>query len=244
MKFMAFVGTEGAMAPESVEEMNRDWPAYEEVLAKREGLRLGRELRVRDEGVCTVRMRDGEALISDGPFAETKEYVAGIDIFEASGWDDAIELESLSPVARFLPFEIRPLPERFQLGMGVAAFRDRDDSAGLPYLLIVWADPDTRGDSADTGADADCKDWRERVEAMGAFVLGGSLSQPSEAKTLRLPARDQPITDGPFIRTPAFISGIEVIRSPSLPAAAELAATHPQARIHALEVRPFYSQAA
>ena len=242
MKFMAFVGTEGHMPREAVEEMNRDWPAYQAVLDEREGLRLGRELRVQDEGVSTVRVRDGQALISDGPFAETKEYVAGIDIFEARDWDDAIELESLSPVARFLPFEIRPLPDGFRLGTEVAAFRDCDDATGLPHMLMVWAEPADGDTSGET--EADCDDWRTRLEATGAFVLGGALSDPRDARTLRLSAADQRLSDGPFIPTTAFISGIEVVRSASLAAAAELAATHPQASSHAIEVRPFYSEAA
>jgi hypothetical protein len=239
MKFMAFVGTAGPMPSEDVEEMNRGWPAYEEVLAARSGLRLGRELRVQDEGVRTVQVRAGAPLITDGPFAETKEYVAGLDVFEASGWEDAIELESLSPVARFLPFEIRVLPGGFRLGPWVAAFAERDDSAGIPHMLILWVDGDSSHRQDDHELKSESETWRERLEASGVFVLGGAIGDPRDAKTLRI--SDGSLSDGPFINTSAFIAGIEVVRAASLPAAAELAATHPLARVHTIEVRPFYS---
>lgn len=239
MKFMAFVGTAGPMAAEDVDEMNRDWPAYEAVLAARSGLRLGRELRVQEEGVRTVQTRAGAPLITDGPFAETKEYVAGLDVFEASGWEDAIELESLSPVARFLPFEIRLLPDAFRLGQSVAAFADRDDSAGIPHMLIVWVDGASSHGQAGDELNAQSETWRERLEASGVFVLGGAIGDPRDAKTLRL--SDGSLSDGPFIHTSAVIAGIEVVRAAGLQAAAELAATHPLARLHTIEVRPFYS---
>src|SRR5918992_2461749 len=49
----------------------------------------------------TVRMRDGELLVSDGPFAETKEQIAGIDILECKDLDEAIEVASKHPAAKF-----------------------------------------------------------------------------------------------------------------------------------------------
>ena len=46
----------------------------------------------------TVRVRDGEVLVADGPFAETKEQIAGFDIIEAADLDEAIEVASKHPV--------------------------------------------------------------------------------------------------------------------------------------------------
>lgn len=240
MKFMALVGTAGPMPGDAVEEMNRGWPAYEQVLATRSGLRLGRELRLPDEGVATVRARGREPLITDGPFAETKEYVAGLDVFDASGWEDAIELESLSPVARFLPFEIRMLPESFRLGPAVTGFAERDDAAGTPFMLMVWAGGEAGAWREDPQADSDSELWRTRLEVSGAFVLGGKLSDPDDARTLRLSAAEALLSAGPFIQGPEYIAGIEVIRAASLPAAASLAATHPLAPLHPIEARPFH----
>ncbi|WP_243867432.1 YciI family protein [Actinophytocola oryzae] len=56
----------------------------------------------------TVRVRDGRTLRSDGPFAETKEYVAGFEILECRDLDEAIAIASTHPAAGRSPIEIRP----------------------------------------------------------------------------------------------------------------------------------------
>jgi hypothetical protein len=56
----------------------------------------------------TVRVRDKEVLIADGPFAETKEQIAGYDILECADLDEAIEVASKHPVAPFGVIEVRP----------------------------------------------------------------------------------------------------------------------------------------
>ncbi|MER6664884.1 YciI family protein [Amycolatopsis japonica] len=57
----------------------------------------------------TVRHRDGELLVSDGPFAETKEQILGYDLIECADLDEAIEVVSKHPVAKFATIEIRPI---------------------------------------------------------------------------------------------------------------------------------------
>ena len=56
----------------------------------------------------TVRVRDAEVLVADGPFAETKEQIAGIDIIECADLDRAIEVAAKHPVARYGTIEVRP----------------------------------------------------------------------------------------------------------------------------------------
>lgn len=73
------------------------------------GVRLeGSRLRPVSEAT-TVRVREGKAMISDGPFAETKEQVGGYDIIECADLDEAIEVASKHPVAGFGAVEVRPL---------------------------------------------------------------------------------------------------------------------------------------
>ena len=60
-------------------------------------------------GARTVRVRDGETLVTDGPYAETKELIGGLFVVECDDLDDAIELASRVPVARKASVEIRPL---------------------------------------------------------------------------------------------------------------------------------------
>ena len=58
---------------------------------------------------ATVRVRRSERLVSDGPFAETKEVIVGFDIIECANRDEAIELAGAHPVAKFGAIEVREL---------------------------------------------------------------------------------------------------------------------------------------
>ena len=56
----------------------------------------------------SVRVRDGKRLVTDGPFAETKELVGGFDIIEAASLDEAVEIAGRHPVAEVGTIEVRP----------------------------------------------------------------------------------------------------------------------------------------
>ncbi len=58
-----------------------------------------------------VRVRDGKATVTDGPFAETKEQLAGYFLIEAQNQDDAVRTAKLVPGARIGTVEVRPLRE-------------------------------------------------------------------------------------------------------------------------------------
>lgn len=59
----------------------------------------------------TVRVRDGKPYVTDGPFAETKEQLAGFYLLEARDLDHAIEMAGKIPPARLGSIEIRPIRE-------------------------------------------------------------------------------------------------------------------------------------
>lgn len=59
----------------------------------------------------TIRVRDGKTLTTDGPFAETREALAGFFLIDCKDLDEAVEIASKIPVARQGSVEIRPVPE-------------------------------------------------------------------------------------------------------------------------------------
>jgi hypothetical protein len=61
------------------------------------------------EDATTVRIRDGETITTDGPFAETKEILAGFFIVELDNLDDALGAAAKIPVARSGSIEVRPV---------------------------------------------------------------------------------------------------------------------------------------
>jgi len=56
----------------------------------------------------SVRVRDGKTLVTDGPFAETKEAVGGFDIIECGSLEEAVEIAAEHPIAQFGTIEVRP----------------------------------------------------------------------------------------------------------------------------------------
>ena len=58
---------------------------------------------------ATVRVRDGKALTTDGPFAETKEQLGGYYLVEAADRNEAVSIAGRIPGARFGSVEVRPL---------------------------------------------------------------------------------------------------------------------------------------
>ena len=59
-----------------------------------------------------MRVVDGKTLVTDGPFAETKEALGGIFVTELPDLDEAIRLAALVPAAEYGTLEIRPLVTR------------------------------------------------------------------------------------------------------------------------------------
>jgi len=57
----------------------------------------------------SVRVRDGQTTVTDGPFAETKEAVGGFDIIDCGSFEEAVEIAAGHPVARIGTIEVRPL---------------------------------------------------------------------------------------------------------------------------------------
>jgi len=87
------------------------WRAMDE--ATRKGVLLGAEPLGPTTTATTVRMQNGKALVTDGPFAETKEALAGYYMIECANLDEAIEWATKIPTACKGGegcIEIRPLP--------------------------------------------------------------------------------------------------------------------------------------
>ena len=105
MKFMMLVCTD--TEPETDESRIpgiEAWVAENDAAGRRvEGSVLGPAA-----AATTVRVRGGELLLSDGPFAETKEVIVGFDILECADLDEAIEVARRHPMAYTGRLELRP----------------------------------------------------------------------------------------------------------------------------------------
>ena len=59
------------------------------------------------EDATTVRVRGGELIVTDGPFTESKEWIAGYDLLECDSLEEAVEVASRHPMARAGAIEVR-----------------------------------------------------------------------------------------------------------------------------------------
>ena len=76
----------------------------------RRGIVLLEAVRLRPTSdATTVQARDGEVLITDGPFVETKEQIGGVVLVECDNLDDAIEVAARHPFAAHGVIEVRPV---------------------------------------------------------------------------------------------------------------------------------------
>jgi hypothetical protein len=80
---------------------------YDDVL-RRGGHFLAGEALQGPQAAATLRWTDGKVVVTDGPYAETKEQLGGILLLEARDLNHAIELMSKHPGVKMGPFEIRP----------------------------------------------------------------------------------------------------------------------------------------
>ena len=76
---------------------------------RKSGLMLGGEALQPVQTAKTVRVRNGRAVITDGPFVETKEQLAGFYLIEAASHDEALQIAAKIPPAREGSVEVRPV---------------------------------------------------------------------------------------------------------------------------------------
>jgi len=110
MKYVCLVYVEPAVfraLPEAERaEVDRDSPAYDRALAERGHYIVAAALQP-VATAKTVRKRGGKLQVTDGPFAETKEVLAGFIFLEAKDMDEAVRLAGEIPMARVGSVEVR-----------------------------------------------------------------------------------------------------------------------------------------
>ncbi|TDC96138.1 YciI family protein [Actinomadura sp. 7K507] len=111
MKYVLLICDDEVVSP-SNEELADDpvHQAWQADLERRGAEVMGERLRPVVDAT-TVRVRDDETLVTDGPYAETKDVVGGVVIVECENLDEAIEIAAGHPYARQGGVEIRPVWE-------------------------------------------------------------------------------------------------------------------------------------
>jgi hypothetical protein len=232
MRYMLIHAADPDLASEWDDEAQASFSSWlEETI--RTGVNLqGNRLRPTADAT-TVKIRDGEVIITDGPFAETKEQVAGYDVLECASLDEAVRWAGRHPSSWAGAIEVRALPDS-----APAVPLPEPDEGKIRYLMLVCTDPavDPREFSHIEPVDP----WVAEVNGRGVRLYGSELEPPSSARTVRVREKHTIVTDGPFAETKEQIAGFDVLECADLDEAIQVASGHPMARLGILEVRPFW----
>lgn len=114
MQYMLLIyGDMSAFSELSEEEQSanmQEWHDYSRWLSDQGWMQAGDALQDVDQAT-SVRVQGGDRLVTDGPFAETKETLGGYYLVEVDNLDDAIEAAARCPGARNGTIEVRPVAE-------------------------------------------------------------------------------------------------------------------------------------
>jgi hypothetical protein len=116
MKFLCLICAETVMEhmPEAEAESHyQEYAVFTENI-KNSGHFIAANRLQPPEAATTVRVRNGKVLVTDGPFAETKELIGGYYVIEARDLSDAIQVAAAIPGARMGCVELRPIAEDAQ----------------------------------------------------------------------------------------------------------------------------------
>ena len=209
-----------------------------------------------------VRYADGKFTVTDGPFAESKELVAGFCLIHAKSLEKAIEWTKRAPF-REGEIEIRALFELDDFPVDPVekpeAWREKKEeqahaalSARKPgttrYMSFVKADRNTEaGIMPDEKALATMGALIEEGVKAGVFLAGEGLQPTSKAARVRFDGNKRTVTDGPFTETKELIAGYAINQHASKAEAIEwtkrFVRVDAQLRLSGVgecEIRPFF----
>lgn len=230
MQYLLFIAVDPAGEPvtKSPEAWVEEWNSR--------GVRIeGMPLKPLSEAK-TVRVRGDEVLVTDGPFAETAEWIAGYDLIECADLDEAIEVAAGHPMAQEGRIEVRPL-DLLDLGPELANRPNEGDAPTSRFLALFRVDP-----SAPTYefGDAAVAEWTRAGIASGAYHAGLRLASVETATLVRRRDGELLVTDGPYTEVAEWVTGVAFIDGEWDEALAYLA-TAPMAHSGLVELREFWT---
>jgi hypothetical protein len=227
MRFMMLVkaakGFEAGLWPD--EKLRPEMAKWYEELVKA-GARLeSARLQPSAQGV-RVRYANGKFAVTDGPFAESKELIAGFCLIQVKSREEAVEW------AKRVPFEegeieLRPLYELFDFPVDPAekpaGWREKEEQlraapparkpGTIRYMGIIKADKDTEaGVLPDEKGLAAMGAFLEEGAKSRVFLAGDGLQPSSKGARVRFSGSKRMVTDGPFAETKELVAGYVILQ--------------------------------
>jgi hypothetical protein len=195
----------------------------------------------------TVRVRDGQRLVTTGPFAETTEQLGGYYLIDVENLDEAIAIAGRLPPAKKGTVEIRPL---FKLnGLPTEKLTADPTASETPlkkFMFLCYDDEDAwrnAGQEAHQAAMLEAVALTHRLDARGQYLSASPLHPIATATSVRVRNGQRIVTDGPFAETREVLGGYYLILARDQTEALGIAAEHSGARVGAVEVRQVFELA-
>ena len=211
-------------APAVFEDMGR----YHEQLAQAGGVGLALGLRPSSRAVRLKLWPGGES-ITDGPFTETKELIAGFTVFEAASKEEALALLKQWPAS-----------DAYATGEAVLELRETGCPGGCAqvppaaagedrhYVILLRSDAGTEADRIPPQHVLDTLDaFNAEQAAQGRLLAGDGLKSSTRGARVRLAGGQASVIDGPFAEAKELIAGFWMIRAASMDDAVAWARTLP-----------------
>jgi hypothetical protein len=115
----------------------------------------------------------------------------------------------------------------------------------MKYLLLICWDTErmngqTEPEPGAAPAEEEGFPWADDLQARGIRITGDQLAAPRRARSVQVRDGKKLVTDGPFAATKEAIGGFDLLECDSLEEAVEIAASHPNAELGTIEVRPLW----
>ena len=189
--------------------------------AQRERTVSGRRAAASDLDRHQRAVRDGKRLVTDGPFAETREQLGGYFLIDAEDLDEAIDIAARIPAGRWGTVEIRPVVEVPSLptdsnfaGVSILARRlVRLNRArrrnNMRFMMIVKASKDSEaGKMPSEELLAAMGKYNEELMKAGVLVDLSGLQPSSKGARVKFSGGKRTVIDGPFAETKELIGGL------------------------------------
>jgi hypothetical protein len=173
-----------------------------------------------------VRYADAKSTLTDGPFAESKELIAGFCLIQAKSLDEAIEWTKRVPLQEG-EIELRPLYELSDFPVDPAekpdGWRENEEQARAApparkpattrFMAILKADSDTEaGVLPDENGLATMGAFLEKGLKAGVFLSGEGLQPSSKGARVQFDGSKRTVTDGPFAETKELVAGYAILQ--------------------------------
>jgi hypothetical protein len=237
-----------SMSKSEQDAMSEDCFTYDNKLLKEGHLIDGGAALQPSRSAKTLRWQKGAVIVTDGPYAETKEQLGGIGILEASDMGHAVEMMSKHPGLHYgATFEIRPIDEESlkRQAKFIAALRPPApdiDSQSVRFASLGYINENGWGSITEAERTAmlgNCIAFDEARIKSGQWLSGLALQGARTAKTVRAKAGQVTVTDGPYAETKEYLGGIVVLALTDLNEGVATLSKHPALPFGVvIEIRP------